>query len=103
MRRDEPFLAPEQRTLPGHAGAFARAVLRGLWRAVVVVMTDVLSRVARPLRLFLLGLILFSVVMAVVLFRHHQFGLAAMTLLAAAIAISIRQWLGRFVVGVIVL
>jgi hypothetical protein len=39
----------------------------------------------------------------VVLFRHHQFGLAAMTLLVAAIAHGMRQWLGRFVVGVIVL
>jgi hypothetical protein len=103
MRRDEPFLAPERRTLPGHAGALLRAVLRGLWRAVVVIVTDVLARVARPLRLFLLGLILFSVVMAVVLLRHHQFGLAAMTFLVAAIAYGIRQWLGRFVVGVIVL
>jgi hypothetical protein len=78
-------------------------VLRGLWRAVVVVVTDVLSRIARPLRLFLLGLILFSAAMAVVLLRHHQFGLAAMTLLAAAVAHGVRQWLGRFVVGVIVL
>jgi hypothetical protein len=78
MRRDEPFLATERRTLPGHAGALLRAVLRGLWRAVVVVM-------------------------AVALFRHHQFGLAAMTLLVAAIAHGVRQWLGRFVVGVIVL
>ena len=36
-------------------------------------------------------------------FTSAILGLAVMTLLAAAIAHGIRQWLGRFVVGVIVL
>ena len=92
---DEPFI-PVELSTRNRVGSVAGAAGRGAWKATVNTTSDAVSLFARPLRKFLLLLLVFSVVMAVVLTRDHHYAFAAVTVLQVVLVYAIRQWLGGF-------